>query len=161
MFISTSAKGLGARELTVVDLSDIRSALLEVWVLVVLEETLDEALITGRFLTGRSRVLRKFSRTGCLGSVGSPGTGRPYLPATAPRSNGAAHCLRWALRRRQVKSCATLACFEVFPFLDTYPRFIPGSRGFANLRTTFQDGNFTSSGQGSVSIFGKARTKHT
>ena len=44
MFISTSAKGLGARELTVVDLSDIRSALLEVWVLVVLEETLDEAL---------------------------------------------------------------------------------------------------------------------
>ena len=44
MSTSTPAKGRGARELTVVDLSDIRSALLEVWVLVVLEETLDEAL---------------------------------------------------------------------------------------------------------------------
>lgn len=44
MSTSTPAKGRGARELTVVDLSDIRSVLLEVWVLVVLEETLDEAL---------------------------------------------------------------------------------------------------------------------
>ena len=53
MSTSTSAKGLGARELTVVDLSDIRSARLEVWVLVVLEEILDEALTHNRKVPNR------------------------------------------------------------------------------------------------------------